>query len=272
MQYIWSPPETGFYQISDFALKLPRPSKAASVRDQVMTFRIEGRTEGRGRAFVHGAILVSQLEAILQEAAADKKLELAGLVEGQRIKEKRERPAQSATQVDSGSPVAPRQLNNTAILIDWLDWYHATSMHQSESPTVLESKRTQVANIAQSPTNKRCAVMVIQDYNQQLLSAPLGNMNRLLGHPTDNNPLDPSDEKLILAETFRNVTRKQRFSSNLFLGEFDCGLGYRKRIIELGSVSPDPPLSRLFWDAPNYVAVVNQVPGVCLFMQLSVGN
>lgn len=255
MTCAWCPSRAGFYRISEFTLKLPRPSEAASMREQVMTFRLEGRDELRKKEALHGAILLSKIHAIVQEIAAE---QLAGVAIGTRIKEQRGLRAR----MKSGSAVDPRQLSNGPTYVKWNKWSFAVSLHDSKTSSVLEPMGTQVAKIARFRTNRMSAVMLIRDYNQAMLYAPPGNMNRLLGHPIDNKPVDPFGGKVELPETFKVKTGHKSLSSKLFLGELYYGLGHREKAIQLRDYVANTASPRLFWDEGSRVAVVHQTPGV----------
>jgi hypothetical protein len=235
----------------------------------VITFRLEGQAGRDCVEILQGVILISKLQAIVQKAAANKSKELPTAVNLQRCKDEQELDhVISEVALTNGIYPGrfPGQLGYDSVLIEWDQWSSATSIHQSKSSTVHDSRGTQVANIARSRLDRANAVMVIRDYSQQLLFAPLGHISRNLGRPTkDTDSIDSISQRHTSAETFKATFRHESLICKLFGRGVSGGLGYRERKVELGQYGPNTAWSTLFWLDGKTLSIANHDPDVCLF-------
>lgn len=208
-----------------------------------MTFRLEGPVQGHDKEALQGTILLSRLHSSLQMAITNNSLALKTPV----------RPSRFCRESCVG---AGRHL-------DWHVWSSAVSMEHSSSTVVFEPRGTQVARIAESIVHKHHAVMMIRDYNQQLLRAPTGHWNRNLGLFTENRvPID--NLQVPSRETFKVTNISKSLRSELFGKTVYYGLGHRTRAIELGAFGPNISSSKLFLDGELHMAVVSLTEDVSL--------
>jgi hypothetical protein len=266
---VWSQKNRYFNSISDFDLRVPRGSNDAALCGQVITFRLAGQA-GRDRVeILQGVILISKLQAIVQKAAANKSKELNAAVNFKRCKDEQELdPAISEVALMNAIYPGryPGQLGYEPVFFEWDQWSSATSIHQSKSSSVHDSRGTQVANVARSRLDSANAVMVIRDYSQQLVFAPLGHISRNLGHPTKNADSDDSiSPRHTSAETFKAAVRHEPLKCRLFGRDVSGGLGYRERKVELGQYGPNTAWSTLFWQDEKTLSIANHDPDVCPF-------
>jgi len=99
-------------------------------------------------------------------------------------------------------------------------------------------------------------------YNQRMLLAPPGHLDRNLGHPTKN--CDPSkrlERQRMGNADFTTVTETRIVKSILFGKDVEYGLGHRVRTMDLGVYPHDTSTSRLFWSEEYIIA---STPGVSL--------
>lgn len=250
-------PSKSLRNLSKFAIRLPVPGGLFQHSDQVMVLRLGGRIGGKSEK-LHGVVLLSRI------------LELISQAQGNGPRHTMATPDKAAVEVESASggiAYDPASKNTGAqehhpIFVKWHQWSSAISLQPSTSSTVLEPMETQVASIARSRTDKSRAVMVIRDYNQEMMYAPPGHLTRNLGHPTDNRA---SDVYRIGQETierpFRLVTEPRTMNSTLFGQIVEHGLGHRMRTLSLGEYSPNTATSRLFWNG-IYMMLVPATPAV----------
>lgn len=251
---LWKRRTKTYSHISEFAIRLPRFAGLNAFIDQAMTFRLEGRNGGKSEKF-QGVILLSRLvETMDQVVNKDAGGELGAT--GGRVDHTPFHPGSTTTESIRTPKVKPHIDDYHRVSFKWEEWSSTVSLQQATSSTVLEPKCTLVASIARSRTDKTRAVMVIRDYNQQMLYAPPGHLNRNLGHPTDNcEPGKQKEEDERLASPFRVVSEPRSLHSILFGRAIEYGLGHRMRTIPLGEYSYNTATSRLFWDG-NYMKIV----------------
>jgi len=204
---LWARPSQTYSHLSEFAIKLPRPSDLNYVNDQVITFRLEGKLRGKSEK-LQGVILVSRLRDIMRQAVVRKSAKVAA--SAPKLQTNIDpNPHMPPDKVDSQNP-KPAVPFDDVVSIRWEDWSDAVSSQLSKSSTVLEPRYTQVASLARSKKDKTCAVMMIRDYNQQTLHAPTGFMARNLGHPTENcDPEVKSEFQDYMVKPFRTLQRVQ---------------------------------------------------------------
>jgi hypothetical protein len=244
---LWTRPGKSYSQVSEFAIRLPRPAGLNALVDQAMTFRLEGRVRGKSEK-LQGVILLSRLVGYVDQV----------------VKTRSDGPSATAGAEAAGVDTAPVSGISTTestdtfkatpvvddynqVCFKWAEWSSAVSLQQSTSSTVLDPNYTQVASIARSRTNKSRAVMVIRDYNQRMLYAPVGHLTRNLGHPTENCDADQPKEPEKLVKPFIAVAEAQCIQSVLFGGDVEYGLRHRVRTVGLGEYGPNTATSRMFW-------------------------
>ena len=255
---LWTIPSQSFSHLTEFAIRVPRPVGTAGYNDHAMTFRLEGQVEGNSET-LEGVILVSRLFDLIREGR---------FVNGSSDSLEADR---QAAQDPSTTPAATaaeqleaelRKYND--VCFKWEEWSSAVSLQHSTSSTVLEPRNTQVASIARLPIDETRAIMVIRDYNQRMLLAPPGHLDRNLGHPTDNcDPSNRQEGQRMGDSTFTTVTETRIVKSILFGKDVKYGLGHRVRTMDLGFYPHDTSTSRLFW-SEDYMQIVASTPGVSL--------
>jgi len=255
---LWARPTRLYSHLSEFAIRLPRPSDLNYINDQVVTFRLEGKVRGKSEK-LQGVILVSRLRDIMGQAVVQKSAKVAA--SAPKLQTNIDpNPHIPPAKVDSQN-LKPAVPSDDVVSINWEDWSDAVSLHPSKSSTVLEPRYTQVANLARSKKDKTRAVMIIRDYNQQTLHAPTGFMTRNLGHPTENrDPEVKSEFKDYIVKPFQTVIESKSIDTILF-GNIRYGLGHRMRMIDLGEYTHNTATSMMFWDA-SYMGVVPSTPDV----------
>lgn len=255
---LWSRPAKSDCHISDFNIRLPRPTGLNALIDQVMTFRLKGQVGGKSER-LQGVILLSRLVRIMHTVV---KSTVDGFSSTSLKGPSNLDDAKTAETVDPPVPVSVTK-DYDRVCFKWSQWSTATSLRHSTSSTVPEPRYTQVASIARSKTDKRKAVMLIRDYNQQMLHAPPAHLTRNLGHPTENCDLDEPKhkEEVSVAKPFIPVVESRHLNSLLFGGKVECGLGHRLRMVDLGEYSHSTAKSRLFWSG-KWMELVLPATGV----------
>jgi hypothetical protein len=227
------------HHINHFNLGLPQPSEGLVEWDQVMTFRLDGQIGQSDLIALQGVISLSRLQTIVQRHQAS--------------------VGKSST---SESPIQVPS-NNHLIQFNWNEWSSAASIEHAATSAMLQPKGTQVATMARSHTDQTRAVMIIQDYNQQLLHAPPEHLNRNLGHPTKNRPAI-DDRQIPAPRSFKVINVIQSLQCQLFEGIVYYGLGHTTRVVQLGEYRPDIRSSKLFWDCDQHMIVISHQQGVSL--------
>lgn len=214
--------------VSDFVLEVGQPHESTAIFDQLVTFRLNGGFDDKTMA-IEGVVSISRLEELLSRESQAKRI----------------------------SDTYP-------LRISWNHWSSAVSLQRTDPSTSLpEPKSTLVARLGRSSRDASQAVMVIRDYNQQLLHAPSGHMTKLLGHHSQTG-LDDSHP----FELFRVVNETRSLDSLLFLGgSLNFGLGYRIRTIELGVYSPATERSKIHW-YENMIWIISDVGDVSTFVPI----
>jgi hypothetical protein len=233
------------------------------MNDQVMTSRLEGKSGGDSEK-LQGVILISKLRDIMNRAIRHR---------SQRSAVVAPTTTELQTALGSGTSTPPDKLDSVKaqstlpsgepVHIPWKDWSDAVSILHSKSATILEPKFTQVASVARSKKDKNNAVMIIRDYNQQMLYAPPGHMLRYLGHPTANyHPDEKNNFKEPTVKPFVTSTEPKSIDTILF-GHIKYGLGHRMRMVDLGEYESNTATSKMFWDS-HHMGIVPTTPDVGL--------
>jgi hypothetical protein len=91
-------------------------------------------------------------------------------------------------------------------------------------------------------------LLVIRDYNQQMLRAPLGHLTiKALGHTAGAHNQN-AVKRQSPADRFEVVNESQSITSGLFFDrEVRYGLYHRKRILDMGQDSYDDATSGIVW-------------------------
>jgi hypothetical protein len=251
---LWTTPTPSFSRLIQFAIRVPRPVGTAGYNDHAMTFRLEGQAEGKSEA-LEGVILVSRLFDLIREVRFVNGSSDSREADRQRAQDPSSTPAATAAEQLEAKL---REYND--LCFKWDEWSSSVSLQHSTSSTVLEPRNTQVASIARSPIDETRAIMVIRDYNQRMLLAPPGHLDRNLGHPTDNcDPSDRQERQRTGDDTFATVTETRIVKSILFGKDVEYGLGHRVRTMDLGVYPHDTSTSRLFWS--EEYQIVTSTPG-----------
>lgn len=258
---LWSRPPKSSSVVSKFEIKIQQPSSLSYMNDQVMTFRLEGSSGGKSEK-LQGVVLLSRLRDIMVHTIRDKSKRSADVGSS---------TTGSKTSLGSVKSTLPGKFDDVksestlpfpeSVHIPWKDWSDAVSIQHSKSTTILEPKFTQVASVARSKKDKTHAVMMIRDYNQQMLYAPPGHMMRYLGHPTANYyPDEKNDFKEPTVKPFVTSTEPKSIDTVLF-GHIKYGLGHRTRMVDLGVYERNTATSKMFWDS-HHMGIVPTTPDV----------
>jgi hypothetical protein len=261
---LWARPPRSSSIISKFAIKVQYPSSLAYVNDQVMTFRLEGKSGGKSEK-LQGVVLLSRIREIMVQTISGK---------SKRSADVGSTTTKVKTSLGSGNSTSPDKLDGVKagstlpspepVHILWKEWSDAVSIQHSKSTTILEPKFTQVASVARSKKDKTHAVMIIRDYNQQMLYAPQGHMMRYLGHPTANYyPDEKNDFKEPTVKPFVTST-EPKFIDTVLFGHIKYGLGHRMRMVDLGVYESNTATSKMFWDS-HHMGIVPTTSDVSSF-------
>jgi hypothetical protein len=268
---LWSQPPKSSSVVSKFEIKIQQPSSLSYMNDQVITFRLEGKSGGKPEK-LQGVVLLSRLWDIVVQTIRDKSKRSAD-IGSTTSKPKAALGSGTSKSPDKLDGVKPKSTppSPEPVHIPWEDWSDAVSIHHSKSTTILEPKFTQVASVAQSKKDKTHAVMMIRDYNQQMLYAPPGHMLRYLGHPTANYyPDEKNDFKEPTVKPFVTSTEPKCIDTVLF-GNIKYGLGHRMRMVDLGLYESNTATSKMFWDS-HYMGIVPTTHDVgCFFHTVHLG-
>lgn len=220
--------------ISTFDMKLPRLSRQTLARDQVVSFRFEGWSDGLDES-VQGVISVSRLLARIPKASG---YETQG-------------PPQPGSLVQKTTSTATLLTDTQVepVRIPWAQWSSGVALQPARTTTALEPVDVRTFTIARSRTDRTRAVLVIRDYNQRMLFAPSGHLTRNLG----NGSQHMHARQATITETFHTVTDTKAIESRLFGGLIEYGLGHRQRLIDLGTYKAHTCTSRTFWGKKHLV-------------------
>jgi hypothetical protein len=236
--------------IAHFDLRVSNPSKLTAALDQVVTFQLDGQV-GRKSEKLQGVVLLSRLRQIMLDATDPSNTAST-------------RDACKTTGLDD-SKTTPSSSNPTQSTppIEWEKWSSAVGFSHTKSSSLLEPRCTQVANLARSRKDKTHAVLMIRDYNQRIISAPPGYMNRNLGHPTDNEFQDQiEDEAQVPTEdNFKLVTEVKSIKSILFGRVVEYGLSHRLRMVDLGVFARNTATSRVCGNT-TFMSIFAELPSV----------
>jgi hypothetical protein len=145
LRCLWSRPAKSDCHISDFNIRLPRPTGLNALLDQVMTFRLKGQVGGKSEK-LQGVILLSRLVRIMHTV-------VKSTVDGS-LSTSLKGPSNldDVKSTETVDPPVPLSVTNDydRVCFKWFQWSTAASLRQSTSSTVSEPKYTQVASIARS--------------------------------------------------------------------------------------------------------------------------
>jgi hypothetical protein len=195
--------------IFDMSIERGQPSESTGIFDQMLAFRLDGDFDNKEET-IQGVISISRLQNIMLDDVR-----------------KRGRP----------------------LRIDWTRWLSAVSLEKSTSSALVpQPKNTLVAKLARSRDDPSRAVMILRDYNQQLLHAPSNHMNRRLGRFTFGSDLTNQKNFDDSASRFEVVYETKSIKTTLFEdGSIEYGLGHRIRKIDMGKYSPNTARSKIYW-------------------------
>jgi hypothetical protein len=195
--------------IFDMSIERGQPSESTGIFDQMLAFRLDGDFDNKEET-IQGVISISRLQDIMLDDVGKK-----------------------------GRPLR----------IDWTRWLSAVSLEKSTSSALVpQPKNTLVAKLARSQDDPARAVIILRDYNQQLLYAPSNHMNRRLGRSMPGNDTINQNKFDDSASPFEVVKETKLIKTAVFEdGSIEYGLGHRIRKIDMGKYSPNTARSKIYW-------------------------
>ena len=205
---IWTRSESRT-SVSDFYMRIGQPCESTAICDQLVTFGLYGEYRATRESF-QGVVSISRLEDILMRESEARGIKIP-----------------------------------TSLQISWNHWSSAVSLQKIKSSALVpKPNNTLIARLCRSSNDASHAVMVIRDYNQQLIHAPSGHMTQRLGQHPKTSVLYEQHS----FDQFEVVNETKSLSSSLFVGKsVTYGLGYRTRTIDMGEYSPNTTTSTVNW-------------------------